>query len=133
MRSLVSHPRVPHPADHESWQTRMADRVAGAFGTMGMFWTLVCWQLGWIVLATAGVWLFRADPYPFVFCLFLSNLIQLWALPVLGTATNRADEKRAVKADTDHAALTSIHHAVDDVAARLARIETRIGTTPERG
>jgi uncharacterized membrane protein len=106
----------------------MADRIAGAFGTMGMFWGLVIWQLGWITLATAGAPLFKSDPYPFVFCLFLSNLIQLWALPILGTATNRADAKREVKAEIDHQALTYLAQQLDGLRADVKAMQV-----PEAG
>lgn len=117
----MTHPRVPHPDALlvSSRSDRVADRISAAFGSMGMFWVLVGWQVGWIVLATVGAPLFRADPYPFAFLLFLSNLIQLWALPVLGTTANRADARRAAKADADHAALTHIAAVVDEIRERL--------------
>jgi uncharacterized membrane protein len=116
------HPKIPHPAECDSWQLRMADRVSAVFGTMGMFWALVAWQLIWMALATAGVWLFAGDHYPFPFLLFCSNLVQLWALPVLGVATNRADAKRTAKAETDHQALAYLAHHQDEIHAELRAI-----------
>jgi uncharacterized membrane protein len=110
----VTHPAVPHP--HESLNNRLGDRISGVFGSMTTFWILVGWQLGWMVLAEAGIWLFKGDRYPFPFLLFLSNLIQLWALPVLGNTANRADQKRSLKADADHQALTYIAQRLDAVA-----------------
>ncbi|MEV8480222.1 DUF1003 domain-containing protein [Streptomyces sp. NPDC051173] len=112
------HPQVRHP--HESLNDRLGDRVSSAFGSMTTFWMLVGWQLGWMVLAEAGVWWFGSDRYPFPFLLFLSNLVQLWALPVLGNTANRADEKRRAKADADHEALTHIALQVDAIATRVS-------------
>lgn len=86
---------------------------------MRMFWILVAWMAAWIVLATLGVWLFADDRYPFPFLLFCSNLIQLWALPLLGSTQNRADQKRESKADSDHEALTYLANRVDQIAARV--------------
>ncbi|RLU81140.1 hypothetical protein CTZ27_33415 [Streptomyces griseocarneus] len=118
MTALVSsHPQVRHPL--ESLNDRLGDRVSAAFGSMTTFWVLVGWQLGWMVLAEAGVWWFGSDRYPFAFLLFLSNLVQLWALPVLGNTANRADEKRRAKADADHEALTHIALQVDAIAAQV--------------
>lgn len=131
-RHPAAHPDIPDPRRHESWSVRLSDRVAGAFGTMTMFWVLVCWQLGWMTAATLGAPLLRADPYPFVFCLFLSNLIQLWALPILGTATNRADQKRAAKAEADHAAQVHIAHATDATHHLVTRIATALGVHPDQ-
>jgi uncharacterized membrane protein len=113
----VTHPHVPHPL--ESLNDRLGDRISSAFGSMRTFWILVAWQLGWMTLATAGAPLLSKDPYPFTFCLFLSNLLQLWALPVLGNTQNRADVKRNLKADADHEALTYIANRVDEVVRRL--------------
>lgn len=39
------------------------------------------------------------DPYPFVFLLFLSNLVQLWALPVLAVGQNVLNRKAELQAD----------------------------------
>lgn len=98
---------------------RIADRISICFGSMAMFWGLVTWQLVWMLLAEVGLFLFKGDKYPFPFLLFLSNLIQLWALPVLGTAQNRADEKRNAKADADHTALTYLATLADEDHKRL--------------
>lgn len=114
---MVEHPQVAHPL--RSLNIKVGDRVNAAFGSMITFWVLVVWQLGWMTLATLGAPLLRDDPYPFTFCLFLSNLLQLWALPVLGNTANRADQKRTLKADSDHRALTYIANRVDAISIRL--------------
>lgn len=114
---MQQHPRIKHP--HADLNDRIGDRISAVFGSMRTFWVLVGWQLGWMLLATLGAPVLKRDPYPFVFLLFLSNLIQLWALPVLGNTQNRADVKRNAKADADHAALTYLAHRVDAVAEQL--------------
>lgn len=113
-----THPAVVHP--HAAINDQLGDKISGVFGSMRTFWLLVGWQLAWMAFATLGVPLLKRDPYPFTFCLFLSNLIQLWALPVLGNTQNRADTKRNLKADTDHQALTHIAVAVDRIVEQIA-------------
>jgi uncharacterized membrane protein len=110
---VKTHPRVRHP--FENFSDRVGDKVNGIFGSMKTFWILVFWQIGWMALAIGDVPLFKKDPYPFTFLLFLSNLIQLWALPVLGNTQNRADVKRDAKANTDHEALSYIACTVDHI------------------
>lgn len=117
MTRTPAHPQVPHP--HESLNNELGDRISSVFGSMTTFWILVAWQLGWMLLATLGAPLLRSDPYPFTFCLFLSNLLQLWALPVLGNTQNRADVKRTAKADADHQALSYLASRLDAVAAAV--------------
>lgn len=113
----VRHPHVPNPFD--DLNDRVADKISTAFGSMGMFWGLVIWMFAWMILAEGGIWLFGSDAYPFPFLLFLSNLVQLWALPVLGTTQNRADAKRNAKADADHQALTYIATRLDALHGRM--------------
>lgn len=117
----MSHSRVPHPDFHISHEAsdRLADRVAGWFGSMHCFYLLLAWQFGWMALATAGVWWFAGDRFPFPFLLFTGNLVQLFALPLLGVATNRAQERQRAKADADHEALSHIATQLDLVAGLL--------------
>jgi uncharacterized membrane protein len=121
----MSHPAVRHP--HESLNNRLGDHISAWFGSMRTFWVLVLWQLGWMTLAELNAPLLRKDPYPFVFLLFLSNLIQLWALPVLGNTQNRADQKRNLKADADHRALTYLASGNDRHAALLVAVAEHLG------
>ena len=118
MPEIETHPAVVHP--HAGINEQLGDKISGVFGSMRTFWLLVGWQLLWMAFATLGVPLLKRDPYPFTFCLFLSNLIQLWALPVLGNTQNRADVKRSLKADADHQALTHIALAVDRIIEQVA-------------
>lgn len=96
----------------------LADRVTAAFGSMRLFWILVIWQISWICAATLGIPPFNHDRYPFGFCLFVSNLIQLWSLPILGTTANRAEARRNVKADADHVLLMHMAHQINALVAR---------------
>lgn len=55
-------------------------------------------MFGWMTLATLGIGILRKDPYPFTFLLFLSNLVQLFALPILAVGQqvlSRASDKQA--------------------------------------
>ena len=113
----VPHPRVPHPL--EGFNDRVGDRIGGWFGSMRTLWVLMVWMFGWMILADLGVWLFAKDAYPHPFLLFLSNLVQLFALPVLGSIQNRADIKRTAKADADHQALTYLATRTDAIATHL--------------
>lgn len=119
------HPRVQHP--FRGFDEAFGAKVTKIFGSMVTFWVLVAWQLIWMLLATLGVALFRNDHYPFAFLLFLSNLIQLWALPILGSTTNEADKKRDLAADAEHEALTYIANRLDAIAAEL---DLRSGDLP---
>lgn len=112
MTDHVPHPRlaergeVPHLIEHEhvGFNGWLASAITKAFGSMWMFYALIVWMFVWMAAATAGVWLFRLDRYPFPFLLFLSNLVQLWALPVLAVGQqvlSRASDKQALQTYRD--------------------------------
>jgi uncharacterized membrane protein len=77
---------------------RIAAWLTKRLGTMGAFYLATGTQLGWIVLAAAGVQ--RFDRYPFAFMSFLSTLAQLIFMivimvgqDVLGRAADRRSEQ----------------------------------------
>jgi uncharacterized membrane protein len=98
---------------------RLAVFITNKFGSMWAFYILVIWMFGWMTLATLGVGLFRNDPYPFTFLLFLSNLVQLFALPILAVGQqvlSRASDKQAEQTYKDAEAILrlqdEVHHLV---------------------
>ena len=105
-------PHTPHPRIEErkkegvkltkgeavSFNGRLAVFITNKFGSMGAFYVLVLWMFGWMILATVGFGFFRHDQYPFTFLLFLSNLVQLFALPILAVGQqvlSRSSDKQA--------------------------------------
>ena len=77
---------------------RIAAWLTKQLGTMGAFYLAAGTQVGWIVLAAAGVQ--RFDRYPFAFMSFLSTLAQLIFMivimvgqEVLGRAADRRSEQ----------------------------------------
>ena len=119
----ISHPRLEkrkqegaHLIENElNLNGRLAVKITKIFGSMGAFWFLVVWMIMWMLFATIGMPYFRHDPYPFTFLLFLSNLVQLWALPVLAVGQqvlSRASDKQAKQTFEDAEALLKIQDEV---------------------
>ena len=104
---------------------RFAVFITHKFGSMGMFYILVIWMFGWMILATAGFGIFRDDPYPFTFLLFLSNLVQLFALPILAVGQqvlSRASDKQAEQTFKDTEAILKLQ----DEVHRLIKINNEL-------
>jgi uncharacterized membrane protein len=94
---------------------RLAVFATEKFGSMGAFYVLVVWMFGWMVLASLGFGGFREDPYPFNFLLFLSNLVQLFALPILAVGQqvlSRASDKQAELTFKDAEAILKLQDEV---------------------
>ena len=81
---------------------RFALWITSRIGTMGFFlliffWT-VCW-LGWNILAPVAL---RFDPFPaFVLWLFISNMIQIFLMPLLMIGQNLQGRHSEARAEAD--------------------------------
>lgn len=123
----IPHPHIPqnpnaiHKAEQSGFNQRFAALITRSFGSMWAFYVLIAWQLIWIVLASLGFWLFKYDQYPFAFLLFLSNLIQLWALPVLSVGQNVLSRKQEIQADEAFATTTKIYHDTEQIMLHLSK------------
>jgi|SRR3989344_273118 len=130
---------TPHPRIEERAKTgphltknvnlgvngRLAVFITSKFGSMGTFYVLVIWMFGWMILATVGFGLFRQDPYPFTFLLFLSNLVQLFALPILAVGQqvlSKTSDKQAEQTFKDAEAILKLQ----DEVYRLTKINNEL-------
>lgn len=109
-----------------SFNERIAVMITKGFGTMTTLYILIAWMLGWMVLASAGIWIFKNDQWPFSFLLFLSNLVQLWALPVLAVGQSVLGRKQELQADEAYQTTMKSYHDVEQVATHLAAQDTAI-------
>ncbi len=96
---------APHIAKRGlSANERFALFITKHFGTMTMFYVLAIWMIAWPLLAMLGFGFFRHDPYPFTFLLFVSNIVQLLALPILAVGQqiiSRSSERQAERTYKD--------------------------------
>ncbi len=125
MTDTHGHIHIPHPHiarrkqegahvisdEHIGFNGWLASWITRGFGSMWAFYFLVFWMLIWMGLANLGFWLFQYDKYPYTFLLFLSNLVQLWALPVLAVGQqvlSRASDKQALQTFRDAEAVLEL-------------------------
>ena|SRR3989344_8662750 len=134
----MEHMHTPHPRIEErakerahltknelSFNGRLAVWITNKFGSMGMFYILLVWMFGWMILATLGYSYFKLDPYPFTFLLFLSNLVQLFALPILAVGQqvlSRSSDKQAEQTYKDAEAILKLQ----DEVHRLVKINNEM-------
>lgn len=107
------------------FNSRLAVLITRKFGTMVTFYILIVWMFGWMILAALGFGLFQKDPYPFTFLLFLSNLVQLFALPVLAVGQqilSKASDKQAEQTYKDAEAILKLQ----DEVHRLVKINNKL-------
>lgn len=113
--------------EHVGFNGWLAAGITKGFGSMWAFYVLVFWMIGWMVMATVGFSIFKFDQYPFTFLLFLSNLVQLWALPVLAVGQqvlSRASDKQALQTYQDAEAVLHLTDEIHKLTKEIHRLVT---------
>ena len=123
--------RVPvrHVAEVQKEELTRLDKVALAItnkiGTMGFFLCILAWTvlwLGWNTLAPLNL---RFDPpIGFVFWLFISNMIQIFLMPLLMIGQNLQSRHAEIRAQSDFEINLK---AEREVAAILCALEEQKG------
>jgi uncharacterized membrane protein len=99
---------------------KLAIWITDHVGTMGFFfiiflWTL-CW-LGWNSLAPKDA---RFDPFPaFVLWLFISNMIQIFLMPLLMIGQNLQSKHAETRAEADFEVNTKAEREIEAILMHL--------------
>jgi uncharacterized membrane protein len=81
---------------------RFALWITGHIGTMGFFLLIFSWTLLWLGWNIAAPMPFRFDPFPaFVLWLFISNMIQIFLMPLLLIGQNLQGRHAEARAEAD--------------------------------
>lgn len=71
-------------------------------GSMGFFIIIVCWTFLWLGWNTIGPDALRFDPFPaFVLWLFLSNVLQIFLMPLIMIGQNLQGRHSEIRAESD--------------------------------
>jgi uncharacterized membrane protein len=120
---------------HVSGLNRLAIWITKHVGTMVFFLIIFAWTAGWLFWNMFAPEHMRFDPFPgFVLWLFISNMIQLFLMPLLMIGQNllgRGAEERAkrdlavnVKAEKE---IQAIKTQLADILARLEEMKASQG------
>lgn len=99
--------------------------ITNKVGTIGFFaiiffWTVV-W-LGWNMFAPANL---RFDPYPaFVFWLFISNMIQIFLMPLIMVGQNLQSKHAEIRAETDFEVNLKAEKEIAEIKEELITIKS---------
>jgi uncharacterized membrane protein len=99
---------------------RLAIAITQRVGTMGFFFVIFSWTvlwLGWNTLAPAHL---RFDPFPaFVLWLFLSNMIQIFLMPLIMVGQNLQSDHAEARADADFDVNTKAETEIETILMHL--------------
>lgn len=99
---------------------RFAVWITDRVGTMGFFLVIFLWTilwLGWNLMAPAEL---TFDPYPaFVLWLFISNMIQIFLMPLLLIGQNLQGKHAEARAEADFEVNTKAEREIEAVLKHL--------------
>ncbi len=106
--------------EHLTALERLAIAITDRIGTMGFFFIIFGWTvlwLGWNIFAPLPL---RFDPYPaFVLWLFISNMIQIFLMPLLLIGQNLQGRHSEARAEADFEVNTKAEQEIETVLAHL--------------
>jgi uncharacterized membrane protein len=77
--------------------------VTTRVGTFGFFLIIFAWTILWLTWNTLGPASLRFDPAPaFVFWLFISNMIQIFLMPLIMVGQNLLSRHNDIRAESDY-------------------------------
>ena len=125
--SLEDHPALNDVnqlhADRLSATEKICQRIAAGTGAPITLVAVIILQLIWIVIGQIT----KMDPFPFVFLLTISNVIQLVLIVVVAVAGKQQAQHGEIRADEDHSALSRMlyHHQAQELL--LVQIAEKLG------
>ena len=94
--------------------------VTRRIGTMGFFLIIFCWTVLWLVWNMLGPDELRFDPYPaFVFWIFISNMIQIFLMPLIMVGQNLQARHAEAKAQVDFEINSKAEREIEAVLQHL--------------
>ena len=119
LQKPVRNPNIEH-RERLSALDRMAVWITENIGTMGFFFLIFSWTTVWLcwnIFAPANL---RFDPYPaFVLWLFISNMIQIFLMPLIMIGQNLQGRHAEARAQADFEVNTKAEVEIETILQHL--------------
>ena len=94
--------------------------ITSNIGTMGFFFVILFWTIIWLGWNVLGPVEYRFDPYPaFVLWLFISNMIQIFLMPLLLIGQNLQGKHAEARAEADFEVNTKAEKEIETILIHL--------------
>jgi uncharacterized membrane protein len=82
---------------------KLALWITTKVGSMGFFMIVFTWSASWIIWNTMAPFHLRFDPYPaFVLWLIISNMLQIFLMPLIMVGQNLQSRHAEIRAEEDY-------------------------------
>src|SRR5450432_1725042 len=114
--------KKPLPPD-ASILDKLALWITEHVGTMAFFVAIFIWTAGWLLWNMFAPKSLRFDPFPgFVLWLFISNMIQLFLMPLIMIGQNLQGRVAEERAKNDYKVNLKAEHEIQEIQEQLAAI-----------
>ena len=99
---------------------KLAVFITQKVGTMGFFGLIFLWTLLWLSWNVLGPKDYRFDPFPgFVLWLFISNMIQIFLMPLIMIGQNLQGRHSDIRAENDFAVNVKAEVEIETILKHL--------------
>jgi uncharacterized membrane protein len=110
---------------HLSRLERLAVWITDNVGTMGFFLIIFGWTVVWLSWNMFASQHLRFDPYPaFVLWLFISNMIQIFLMPLIMIGQNLQGRHAEARAEADFEVNTKAEREIETILQHLENQNT---------
>ncbi len=112
---------------------RFAVWITNHIGTMGFFFIILIWTIGWLLWNIFAPVEFRFDTLPaFALWLFISNVLQLFFLPLIMVGQNLQGRHAEFRAENDFEINLRAEREIEAVMSKLEEQEKLLSKILER-
>lgn len=119
LRKPLVNPNVAHKQSFTATE-KLAIWITDQVGSMGFFFIIFVWTviwLGWNIFAPKSL---QFDPYPaFVLWLFISNVIQIFLMPLIMIGQNLQGRHSEFRAESDFEVNVKAEREIETILAHL--------------
>lgn len=125
LHEYLKNRRVPENVNlkHKS-RLKLHDKVAvtvtAAIGSMYAVYFFMLFVFGWMLFQ--GITERPFDPFPFVFLIFVTNIIQLFLMPLIMVGQNIQSRHSQLRAEEEYQTTKTIHTDIETILKFLATI-----------
>jgi len=110
-----------------SYLDRIALWITERIGTMGFFFIIFAWTIFWLSWNALAPVELRFDPLPaFVLWLFISNMIQIFLMPLIMIGQNLQGRHAEKKANADYEINIAAEREIETILQHLENLNEKI-------
>lgn len=110
--------------EHLKFHDKVAVVITTAVGSMYALYFFIIFVFGWMLWQHVADQPF--DPFPYVFMIFISNIIQLLLMPLIMVGQNIQGKHSQLRAEEEYRTTKTIHQDIETILTQLSEIQEKI-------